>query len=90
MFKADNARVFDFELESATGVSQWAERLFISATVDGSNYGREQMVDYNAPFIYDKRTIWRRVGRVRKNVGFKVRVITRSPVTLSDCSLRVE
>ncbi|MFK3699423.1 packaged DNA stabilization protein [Serratia ureilytica] len=90
MFKADNARVFDFELESATGVSQWAERLFISATVDGSNYGREQMVDYNAPFIYDKRAIWRRVGRVRKNIGFKVRVITRSPVTLSDCSLRIE
>ena len=90
MFKADNARVFDFELESATGASQWAERLFISATVDGSNYGREQMVDYNAPFIYDKRTIWRRIGRVRKNIGFKVRVITRSPVTLSDCSLRIE
>ncbi|AIM22384.1 packaged DNA stabilization protein GP10 [Serratia sp. SCBI] len=90
MFKADNARVFDFELESATGVSQWAERLFISATVDGSNYGREQMVDYNAPFIYDKRAIWRRIGRVRKNIGFKVRVITRSPVTLSDCSLRIE
>ncbi|HGO4163085.1 TPA: packaged DNA stabilization protein [Serratia marcescens] len=90
MFKADNARAFDFELESATGVSQWAERLFISATVDGSNYGREQMVDYNAPFIYDKRAIWRRIGRVRKNIGFKVRVITRSPVTLSDCSLRIE
>ena len=90
MFKADNARVFDFELEAATGVSQWAERLFISAAVDGSNYGREQMVDYNAPFIYDKRAIWRRIGRIRKNIGFKVRVITRSPVTLSDCSLRIE
>jgi hypothetical protein len=90
MFKADNARVFDFELEAATGVSQFAERLFISATADGSNYGREQMIDANAPFIYDKRVLWRRIGRVRKNIGFKVRVITRSPVTLSDCSIRVE
>lgn len=90
MFKANNARVFDFELEAATGVSQYAERLFISATADGSNYGREQMIDANAPFVYDKRVLWRRIGRVRKNIGFKVRVITRSPVTLSDCSVRIE
>lgn len=90
MFKANNARVFDFELEAATGVSQFAERLFISATADGSNYGREQMVDANEPFVYDKRVLWRRIGRIRKNIGFKVRVITRSPVTLSDCSIRVE
>lgn len=90
MFKADNARIFDFELEAATGVSQFAERLFISATADGSSYGREQMISANAPFKYDKRVIWRRIGRVRKNIGFKVRVITSSPVTLSDCSVRVE
>jgi hypothetical protein len=90
MFKANNSRVFDFELEAATGVSQYAERLFISATADGSNYGREQMIDANAPFIYDKRVLWRRIGRIRKNIGFKVRVITRSPVTLSDCSVRIE
>lgn len=90
MFKANNARVFDFELEAATGVSQYAERLFISATADGANYGREQLIDANAPFVYDKRVLWRRIGRVRKNIGFKVRVITRSPVTLSDCSVRIE
>ncbi|EPT0833709.1 TPA: packaged DNA stabilization protein [Yersinia enterocolitica] len=90
MFKADNARVFDFELEAATGVSQFAERLFISATADGSNYGREQMISANSPFKYDKRVLWRRIGRIRKNIGFKVRVITGSPVTLSDCSVRVE
>ncbi|WP_145503948.1 packaged DNA stabilization protein [Yersinia vastinensis] len=90
MFKADNARVFDFELEAATGVSQFAERLFVSATVDGSSYGREQMIPWNAPFRYDSRAIWKRVGRVRKNIGFKIRIVTRSPVTLSDCSVRVE
>lgn len=90
MFKADNARVFDFEVEAATGVSQFAERLFISATADGSNYGREQMVPWNAPFKYDRRALWRRIGRIRKNIGFKLRVVTRSPVTLSGCSVRVE
>lgn len=90
LFKADNARIFDFELESSTGVSQYADRLFISATADGINFGREQMIEQNAPFVYDKRVIWKRIGRIRKNVGFKVRVITKSPVTLSGAQIRIE
>lgn len=90
LFKADNARVFDFELEASTGVAQIADRLFLSATTDGINYGREQMIEQNEPFVYDKRVIWKRIGRVRKNIGFKVRVITKSPVTLSGCQIRVE
>ncbi|WP_336993569.1 packaged DNA stabilization protein [Lelliottia amnigena] len=90
LFKADNARVFDFELESSSGVAQYADRLFLSATTDGINYGREQMIEQNKPFIYDMRVIWKRVGRIRKNVGFKVRIITRSPVTLSGAQVRIE
>lgn len=90
MFKADNARVFDFELEAATGAAQEAEKIFISATVDGINYGREQILSSDAPFIYDKRVLWRRIGRIRKNIGFKMRIVTTSPVTLSGCSVRVE
>ncbi|NBJ34599.1 hypothetical protein GE191_13000 [Serratia fonticola] len=90
LFKADNARVFDFELEASTGVAQIADRLFLSATTDGINYGREQMIEQNEPFVYDKRVIWKRIGRVRKNIGFKVRIITKAPVTLSGCQIRVE
>ncbi|EFC9718488.1 hypothetical protein E6E09_21280, partial [Escherichia coli] len=90
LFKADNARVFDFEVESSTGVAQYADRLFLSATTDGINYGREQMIEQNEPFVYDKRVLWKRVGRIRKNVGFKLRVITKSPVTLSGCQIRIE
>lgn len=90
MFKADNARVFDFELESSTGVTQYADRLFLSATADGINFGREQLIEQNAPFVYDKRVIWKRIGRIRRNIGFKVRIITRAPVTLSGCQIRIE
>lgn len=90
LFKADNARVLDFEVESSTGVAQYADRLFLSATTDGINYDREQMIEQNAPFVYDKRVIWKRVGRIRKNVGFKIRVITKSPVTLSGAQIRIE
>ena len=88
--KADNARVFDLELEASTGVAQIADKLFLSATTDGINFGREQMIEQNSPFQYDRRVLWRRVGRVRKNIGFKVRIITKSPVTLSDLSMRIE
>ncbi|EFL8224850.1 hypothetical protein TI77_001760 [Escherichia coli] len=90
LFKADNARVFDLEVESSTGVAQYADRLFLSATTDGINYGREQMIEQNEPFVYDKRVLWKRVGRIRKNVGFKLRVITKSPVTLSGAQIRIE
>ncbi|EFC9363559.1 hypothetical protein CRE79_004577 [Escherichia coli] len=90
LFKADNARCFDLEVESSTGVAQYADRLFLSATTDGINYGREQMIEQNEPFVYDKRVLWKRVGRIRKNVGFKLRVITKSPVTLSGAQIRIE
>ncbi|EPT8703526.1 packaged DNA stabilization protein, partial [Escherichia coli] len=86
----ENARCFDLEVESSTGVAQYADRLFLSATTDGINWGREQMIEQNEPFVYDKRVLWKRVGRIRKNVGFKLRVITKSPVTLSGCQIRIE
>lgn len=90
LFRADNSRAFDFELESSAGLSQMAERMFVSATADGINYGREQLMPWSAPFRYDQRALWRRLGRIRKNIGFKVRIITSSPVTLSGCQLRLE
>lgn len=90
LMKANDVRVFDFELEASTGVAQIADRLFLSATTDGINYGREQMIEQNVPFVYDKRVLWRRIGRIRRNIGFKIRVITKAPVTLSDCRVRVE
>ena len=90
LFKADNARVFDLEVESSTGVAQYADRLFLSATTDGINWRREQMIEQNEPFVYDKRVIWKRIGRIRRIIGFKIRVITKSPVTLSGCSIRIE
>lgn len=90
LFKADNARAFDFELESTTGVTQLAEKMSVSATTDGINYGKEQLIPWNAPFRYDQRSILQRIGRIRKNIGFKIRIVTSSPVTLSGCQIRFE
>lgn len=90
LIKVDNARVFDFSLEASTGVAQIADRLFLSATEDGINFGIEQPIIQNSPFDYNRRILLRRIGRIRRNIGFKVRIITTSPVTLSDCRVRVE
>ncbi len=90
LIKGDNARLFDFMLEASTGVAQIADKLFLSATSDGITYGQEKTISQNKPFDYNKRVLKRRIGRVRKNIGFKVRIVTKSPVTLSDCSVRVE
>jgi hypothetical protein len=38
---------------------------------------------------YDNRVLWRKVGRVRRLIGFKFRVIAKGPVTLSGLSIRV-
>ncbi|MGJ7627200.1 packaged DNA stabilization protein [Citrobacter freundii] len=88
LIKADNVLVNDLELETSGGVCDRIDRIFISATTDGINYGREQMVVMQSPFIYDNRVLWRRVGRVRKNIAFKFRVIAKGPVTLSGLSIR--
>ncbi|SSW75614.1 Phage stabilisation protein [Klebsiella pneumoniae] len=90
LIKADNARIFDFEVESSFRTTQYADRVFLSATTDGLNYGREQLLEKNVAFVYDRRVLWRNVGRVRKNIGFKLRIISTSPVTLSGCKVRVE
>ncbi|WP_432525122.1 packaged DNA stabilization protein [Serratia sp. BFP-2025] len=90
LFKADNARIFDFEVESSSGVSQYAEKLFISASVDGVGYGQEKTIPWNAPFDFNRRVVWQRCGRVRKNIGFRIRIVTGAPVSLSACSIRAE
>ncbi|MDI4751667.1 packaged DNA stabilization protein, partial [Salmonella enterica subsp. enterica serovar Anatum] len=47
----------------------------------GINYGGEQMIEQNEPFVYDKRVLWKRVGRIRRLIGFKLRVITMTILT---------
>ncbi len=88
--KLDKAKLFDFELESATGAAQYATAMFISATTDGVIWGMEKSFTYDKPFRYDTRVLWRRIGYVRKNIGFRIRIVTKSPVTLSGLTMRAE
>ncbi len=66
------------------------EKCFVSATTDGAIYGREQLVPYNKTYCYDRRLLLRQVGRVRKNIGFRVRFLSYYAFSVSDCKVRVE
>ncbi|MGL9720501.1 packaged DNA stabilization protein [Symbiopectobacterium sp.] len=90
LISADNARLFDLSLESSSGLSSVTGTLFVSATPDGINFGRECLVVLDKPAVYDMRVLVRRVGRVRRNIGFRLRIVSSAPVMLSGLTVRVE
>ncbi|MFG6076991.1 packaged DNA stabilization protein [Erwinia sp. OPT-41] len=87
--KADNQLLFDFEIETAAGLALYAEKCFIAATTDGINFGHEQLIPSDDRYRYDQRIIWRQVGRCRKNIGFRLRFVTKTPAALAYCQLRI-
>lgn len=90
LIKGDNTCMFDLELEASTGFTGLIDSIQISATTDGVIYGAEQTVGFNRPADYDRRVIKRKLGRVRRNIGFRLRCISKSAITLSDMRIRIE
>ncbi len=89
LMKADNARLYDFEMETATGTAAHVEHLMLSATTDGITYGTEFLLVNNGPQRYDQRILKRKLGYVRKNIGFKIRALSTQPFTVANCTLRI-
>lgn len=87
---APNSLAFDMEIVSGTGVSSNATRLLISSTEDGIVYGKEVPLIINKPQLWLLRPILRNIGRIRNKIGFKLRVVTDTPATLSKLTMRVE
>ncbi len=59
---------------------------FLSATTDGINYGREQMIEQNEPFVYDKRVLWKRVGHIREKMSASNCALSLSHLSLSQAA----
>lgn len=89
LLRLEGRRVFDLSIDSAGGGDS-VDNIFMSQTEDGIVWGQEVRVPFNEPFNYNKTVLLRRVGYVRRNIGFKFRLITSSPVTVSDLRVRVE
>ena len=90
LVNAPNTLAFDMEIVSGTGVSSNATRLLISSTEDGIIYGNETPLIINEPKLWLLRPILRNIGRIRNRIGFKLRVVTDTPATLSKLTMRVE
>lgn len=89
MISVPNARLYDMELETASGAAQYTEHLAYSATVDGVIYGVEKPVLADGLHQYNQRVLLRRVAHVRRNIGFRFRSLTRTPLTISSCKVRI-
>jgi len=90
LIPAENAIVSDFEIEVNTGASAVVNHVFVSSTEDGINYGMEKLVNSDAPWRWMSRTLWRKVGRVRTKIGFKIRMVGATPATMANCKVRVD
>lgn len=90
MIQTENAIVSDFEIDANTGVDTVVSHVFVSTTEDGINFGMEKQVNYDAPWHWLSRTLWRRVGMVRTQMGFKIRMVGATPATMANCQVRLD
>lgn len=90
MIQTENAIVSDFEIDANTGIDTVVSHVFVSTTEDGINFGMEKQVNYDAPWHWLSRTLWRRVGRVRTQMGFKIRMVGATPATMANCQVRLD
>lgn len=81
---------FDLEIISSSGLASYATRLLVSTTEDGVNYGNETPVVIDSNLGWLSRSIIRRLGRIRHRIGFRLRVVGATPVTLSKLKMRLE
>lgn len=88
MLAGNGITLHDLQIESGTGNRGQVQKLMLSVTVDGINYGKEISTMGGKPYEYNKRVIMRRIGYVRKNIGFKIRAVSESPLTLSNLTVR--
>lgn len=88
MFSIGPAKLFDLELQSATGNSEAVEHLAVSVSTDGVVWPMEKLIISDQPGRYDVRPILNRIGYVKRNASFRIRTLTKTPVTLASCRVR--
>ena len=79
----DSLSVDAIEINTIPGFGQQQENIFVSTTRDGAYYSQEWSQEQSVPNVYDDRFIIRRLGYVRKNIGFKFRYLNKSKINAS-------
>lgn len=79
----ESLSVDSIEINTIPGYGSTAESLFISTTRDGAYYSGEWSKEATVPTVYNDRYIVRRLGYVRKNIGFKFRSLNKGKLNIS-------
>jgi len=79
----ESLSVDSIEINTIPGFSATNENIFISTTRDGSQYSQEWSQEATMANQYNDRFIVRRLGYVRKNIGFKFRSLNRGKLNVS-------
>lgn len=90
VFHCERSRLFDLTVESSAGLSVSPVNMFLSKTEDGLIYSMEKIIPLEKPSDWTRKVIQRVVGFVRSNIGFRLRIISGKPVTLSCLKVRIE
>lgn len=83
MAPIDSMSVDSIEVNTIPGNSSSIENMFVSTTRDGAHYSQEWSNEESVPEIYDDRFIVRRLGYVRKKIGFKFRSLNKGKINAS-------
>lgn len=84
----DSLSVDEVELNTLPGFSATEENIFVSTTRNGSSYSQEWSQEVSLPEKYNDRFIIRRLGYVRKNIGFKFRSFNKGKINVSGGVIR--
>lgn len=71
------------EINTIPGFPPTTESLFVSTTRDGNYYSSEWSKEVTVNANYNQRYIVRRLGYVRKNIGFKFRSLNKGKLNVS-------
>jgi len=79
----ESASIDSLELNTVSGFNSEDVSLFLSTTRDGSNYSSEWSKEVSVVTDYEHRYIARRLGYVRKKIGFKFRAHHKDKINVS-------
>ena len=79
----ESASIDSVELNTVSGFNAEDVSLFVSTTRDGANYSSEWSNELAVSYDYEHRYIVRRLGYVRKKIGFKFRAHHKEKINVS-------
>ena len=85
---AESFSVDELEITTIGGFNTETTAMYVSTTSDGASYSTEYSKELSIPLNYQNRYIIRRLGYVRKKVGYKFRAKHKDKLNVSGLVIR--